>query len=105
MALTEPGKKTYKSEERKWLILQDLNRLPYSILIQLSANFSNLTPTMFSKVAILMTATMAALVVAGDINDSCNSGPVQCCMCPYLLFFVSDFDNLKSRQPDVRVWL
>ncbi|KAF4621619.1 hypothetical protein D9613_012583 [Agrocybe pediades] len=34
---------------------------------------------MFSKIAILMTATMAALVVAGDINDSCNSGPIQCC--------------------------
>jgi len=37
---------------------------------------------MFSKAAILMTATMAALVVAGDINDSCNSGPVQCCRWP-----------------------
>ncbi|KAF9533870.1 fungal hydrophobin [Crepidotus variabilis] len=34
---------------------------------------------MFSKLVIVFTATLVALVAAGDINNSCNTGPVQCC--------------------------
>ncbi|KAH9475272.1 Fruiting body protein SC1 [Psilocybe cubensis] len=38
---------------------------------------------MFAKIAVLFTASMAVLVAAGDINDSCNTGAVQCCNTSY----------------------
>ena len=34
---------------------------------------------MFSKVALFVTAALAASAVASPISNSCNSGPVQCC--------------------------
>lgn len=34
---------------------------------------------MFSKVIVILVATMTALVSAGGIEKSCNTGPIQCC--------------------------
>ena len=55
---------------------------------------------MFSQVAIFTVATLAVFAAAkpsesGGINDSCNTGPVQCCM----LLFTANFKMLiETRQ-------